>query len=74
MDGNGKDKRSLHIGIPNDDLREFARNQAANFFGGVVSAYVVSLIEADRREGWTQKDALKRVTAVMTSTNGVQAA
>lgn len=72
MDGENERQRSLHIGVPDAELRAFARRMAKDFFGGSVSAYVVSLIEADRRDNSTERRALQRVTGHLTE-NGIAA-
>lgn len=42
--------RSLHVSIPDADLRRFARDRARLFFGGNASRYIAELVRLDRED------------------------
>jgi hypothetical protein len=75
--GGAMDKRrqpTLNVSMPDEAVREFARQQAATFFANNLSAYVVSLIEGDREQGWTHQRVLKAIQSVTDDAAAEQAA
>ena len=56
------DGRSLHVSIPDADLRRFARERARLFFGGVASEYIKELIRLDRDRNTVPDEIGRRLT------------
>ena len=68
MDEAKRDHPTRGISIPDAALRAFMREQAEQYFGGNVSRYLASLVQADRDEGHTKRRVL--LTAAGLSANG----
>lgn len=56
--------RSLHVSIPDADLRRFARERARLFFGGIASEYIKELIRLDREHDTVPDEIGRRLASV----------